>query len=123
MINTQSWLDAGYRRYEVHDKKMNNLADFLLQKRLDDDTGKKYFITVYCYDRTKYPVQYRQFDNEPVGFMPTAHFSLRDNKPFFNIEMNGVEQMNSISDIEEWFEMFWNLLGNPYYEEWEQNDE
>ena len=54
-MTPDDWIAAGYKRYEVRNKQTNKLADFLLQKRFDDDVGKKYFITVYCYDRTKYP--------------------------------------------------------------------
>lgn len=120
MIKLESWLEAGYRRYEVHDKGTSKLADFILQRRYDDDQGAKYFITTYCYDRMKYPEPHKSmFIDSPHGFMPSAHFQLGEGQPFFEIEMNSVEQMNSISEIEQWYDKFWTLLGKPYYEVFE----
>jgi hypothetical protein len=113
-IKPQEWIDRGYRRYDIsyERREMNKLADFMLQKRFDDEVGKKYFITVYCYDRKKYPPEHQK--NLPeFGYMPTAHFALRDNNPFFNIEMNGI---NNIDEVESYFELFWNTLNQPYYE-------
>jgi hypothetical protein len=116
-IKPQEWIDRGYRRYDITPdrREMNKLADFLLQKRFDDEIGKKYFITVYCYDRKKYPAEHQR--NLPeFGYMPTSHFALRDDKPFFNIEMNAV---SDIDEVESYYDIFWNTLGRPYYEKFE----
>ena len=109
------WISSGYKRYEVPEwnREINKLADFLLQKRVDDERGKKYFITVYCYDRSRYP-GYMQVHMPEIGFMPTANFNLGDDKPFFNVEINAI---NSVDQTEEYMERFWELLGRPYYEE------
>lgn len=124
-MTLDDWLAAGYKRYEVTNKEMNKLADFLLQKRFDDDEGKKYFITVYCYDRTKYPERYRSnVEERPIGFMPTAHFALGDNLPHFEITMNGIETMTGgIQVVDDWFEVFWKVFRQPYYEKWIDNAE
>ena len=111
------WIAAGYKRYEVKNREMNKLADFILQKRFDDEDGKKYYITVYCYDRTNYPPEYLEMcEGKPIGFMPTVHFSLGEGCPFFNIEMNGVEDRMGVEHVEEWFDAFWDMCNRPYYE-------
>ena len=119
-MTPDDWIAAGYKRYEVRNKQMNKLADFLLQKRFDDDVGKKYFITVYCYDRTKYPEPHvRFFKDKPIAYTPTAQFVLDDNLPHFNIEMNAVETLpGGIRAIEDWFEVFWKVFRQPYYEKY-----
>lgn len=126
-MTPDDWIAAGYKRFDVANKEMNKLADFLLQKRFDDDKGKKYFITVYCYDRTKYPEHYRQWliDNRShvgintIGYMPTAQFVLGDNLPHFDIEMSGIESMTGgIKAVEDWFEVFWKVFRQPYYEKY-----
>ena len=117
-IAVEEWIANGYRRYEVlHAKELHKLADFILQKRFDDEVGKKYFITVYCYDRSKYPQEMSaHIKNLPrYGYMPVVNFNLGDNMPFFNIEMNSVK---SIDEVEDYFEGFWRHLKSPYYEEW-----
>lgn len=122
-ISLEEWTDRGYRRYEVSDnaREINKLADFMLQKRFDDERGKKYYVTVYCYDREKYPPHAREHvkDLPRYGFMPTVHFSLREDRPFFNIEMSGIR---SIDEVESYFEKFWELLKNPYYELFETGE-
>ena len=123
-MTLDDWIAAGYKRYEVKDSELNKLADFLLQKRFDDDEGKKDFITVYCYDRTKYPAPHRNtFKEGPIGYMPSAQFILGEGAPFFNIEMNGVESMScSVQKVEDWFEVFWKVFRQPYYEKWERDE-
>jgi hypothetical protein len=117
-IMPEDWIARGYRRHEVSEsrREMNKLADFILQKRIDDEKGKKYYITVYCYDRRRYPYPHNEM-GDPFGFMASVHFALRDGKPFFNIEMNAVK---GIDDVEAAYEGFWNHLGRPYYETWEE---
>lgn len=124
-MTPDDWVAAGYKRFDVANKEMNKLADFLLQKRFDDDEGKKYFITVYCYDRTKYPEPYRSHVGiNTIGYMPTAQFVLGDNLPHFDIEMNGIESMTGgIKAVEDWFEVFWKVFRQPYYEKWTDNGE
>ena len=119
-MTPDDWIAAGYKRYEVRNKQTNKLADFLLQKRFDDDEGKKYFITVYCSDRTKYPEPHvRFFKDTPIAYAPTAHFVLGDNLPHFNIEMNAVETLHGgIRAVEDWFEVFWKVFRQPYYEKY-----
>lgn len=122
-MTPDDWIAAGYKRFDVPNKEMNKLADFLLQKRFDDDEGKKYFITVYCYDRTKYPEPYRSHVGiNTIGYMPTAHFALGDNLPHFNIEMNSIETLHGgIKAVEDWFEVLWKVFRQPYYEKWIDN--
>lgn len=116
-MTDEDWHAAGYKRYDVQNKPMNRSADYLLQKRFEDDEGKKYFITVYCYDKSNYPPPH----NVGVGYMPTAHFNLGDNLPFFNVEMNGIDGWaGGIEGVEGWFERLWATFGRPYYEKWEE---
>lgn len=123
-MTLDDWIAAGYKRYEVTNRELNKLADFLLQKRFDDDEGKKYFITVYCYDRTNYPEPHMSFfKNKSIAYTPTAQFVLGDNLPHFNIEMNGIESMaGGIKAVEDWFEVFWKVFRQPYYEKWEKEE-
>lgn len=118
-ISPQEWIDRGYRRYDISEssREINKLADFLLQKRFDDNIGKKYYITVYCYDRKRYPKEH-QVNLPEYGYMPTSHFSLRDNQPFFEIQMNGI---SDIDQVEKYFELFWSALNEPYYEKFESS--
>ena len=106
------WLSAGYKRFELR-KPLTKSADFGLQKLFRDDTGKRYYITVYVYDRTRYPgYPWQDALPEPYGFMPTAQFNLGENMAWFDVEMNG---KFTIAECEEWFDKLWVLFGKPYY--------
>ena len=118
-MTNNDWLEAGYKVYTTPRLDVNRLADFILQKRFDDEEGKKYYITVYAYDWSKYPPPHNKAG---VGYMPTAQFNLGDDKPFFNVEMNGLHSWTGdVSAVEDWFEALWKLFGCPYYEKWEES--
>jgi len=113
-MNIENWLSAGYKRFEISgSREANRLADFLLQRAITDEVGRKYFITVYCYDNKKLPLSVVKLKIGEYSFMPTSHFSLGDNRPFFSIDMNAP---TSIEEVEEYFEKFWVVLGQPYYD-------
>ena len=50
--------------------------------------------------------------------MPSVNINMGDDKPFFYIEMNG--DFFFVDEVEAYFEKFWNLLEQPYYEEFER---
>lgn len=117
-IEIQEWFDAGYNLYEVKNKEFGKLADFLLQKKFVDEEGIRYFITVYTYDRTKVK-HYLHNGDETIerdgryGYMPHVQFNLGNGKPFFEITMNAI---NSIQEVETYYEDFWCTLLKPYCE-------
>ena len=118
-IELQEWFDAGYTLYEVKNKDFSKLADFLLQKKFTDEEGIRYHITVYTYDRSKVEYYYLDRNKENIerdgryGYMPHAQFNLGDGKPFFEITMNAI---NSIREVEVYYEDFWCALLKPYCE-------
>lgn len=109
----EDWITAGYRRFELCDRLLNKSADYGLQKRFDDAQGKKYFITVYVYDWSKYP----QRHGERFGFMPTVNFNLGNDEPFYDITINGTFD---IAQCEIEMERLWIHFGMPYYEEFDK---
>jgi len=101
-MNPTDWLNAGYKRYEIPaNSVMYNLVDFILQKSIKD-----YCITVYVYDRSKYQ-DYPEAYTEQYGFMPTAHYSLGEDAPFFEVTMNGTF---TVEECETGFEKLWNAF-------------
>lgn len=116
-MNLDDWLTAGYKRFALNDSPLDKNADFGLQKLISDDIGKRYFITVYVYDRSRYPgYPWKETNPQPYGFMPTSHFLDGRDGPFFNLEMNGTF---TIAECEDWFNKAWEVFGKPYYERWE----
>jgi hypothetical protein len=115
-MTDDDWLAAGYKKYSPS-RFSHEASDYTLQKRFDDQRGKRYYITVACYDRSRYP---QPPHNVGVGYMPTAQFVLGDNLPFFDVRMNGIDDWGGgIEGVEAWFERLWVLFHRPYYEKWE----
>lgn len=115
-MELKDWMAAGYQRWETSCKEIHKLADFGLQKLIRDDLGKKYHITVYVYDRTKYPgYPWLDTDPNPYGFMPTIQFTIPDGV-FFDLTMNGEF---TIRRVEDELENLWEHFGRPYYELYE----
>lgn len=114
-MNPEDWIAAGYRRFELH-SEFNKRADFGLQKRFDDEKGKKYFITVYVYDNKTLPMwnEIKQHTKE-YGFMPNVQFRIGNDDPFFDITIGGTFD---IARCESEIERLWVHFGCPYYEEW-----
>ncbi len=115
MLTVQDWLDAGYKRYEG--SQLNN-ADFLLQKRIDDDTGKKYFIDIWVYEHSQYEY-YRSNPGIPsVSFQPEVQFQ-REHQMTMNITFI-MNQDSTITDIEQEMERLWMFLEKPYYRRFDE---
>lgn len=115
MLTVQNWLDAGYKKY--YGNHLNN-ADFLLQKRFDDEVGKKYFIDIWVYEHSKHSY-YEANQNIPaVSFQPEVQFR-RDPDITMNVTFI-LNQDSTIAEIEQQFECLWLFLEKPYYEKWDE---
>lgn len=110
MLTPEDWIEKGYRRFnEV--KHMTN-ADFGLQKCIRDDKGKKYYITVYVYDNSKYN-HIDCFKRNPWSFAPDCQFC----GPLLttNIELI-LSETSTIEDVEKHMESLWIHTGSVYYD-------
>lgn len=108
MLNEAGLLLNGYRRFDTRTEPFK-LADYLLQKCIRDDKGKKYYITVYVYDRSKY--------NHPyitgLGFQPEEQF--REDGVTSTVDDTYHDDENTtVESMEEFFDALWAHLGKPY---------
>lgn len=115
MLTIQDWLDAGYKRYDGN--HLNN-SDFLLQKRFDDEVGKKYYIDVWVYEHSKSEYYSRNSALPPVAFQPEVQFQ-RGEKMTLDMTFI-INQDSTIAEIEQEVECFWLFLEKPYYRKWEE---
>lgn len=110
-LTPEDWITKGYRK---HNQKLNH-ADFLVQKLIDDEVGKRYYITVYVYDRSLYP---HNIPNLPRwGYMADVQFRHPDGS-FTNVQYNSFE---TIDQVEKHFDKIWAFFGKDaeYYDEYE----
>jgi hypothetical protein len=104
-MTPEDWLEAGYNRYE----SPHNNADFLLQKCIMDDSGRKrYYIDTYVYDWSKYP-------NHPHphkwGFAPEMHITRGETDSVTGaiIQLN-LAPTATVADVEYAMEKFWEAI-------------
>jgi hypothetical protein len=112
-MNKQSLLEAGYREYPVSKWLGHEHADWFLQKRLDDEIGKKFYLNAYGYSFEDIPrlqgfksiqweVQFKIVGDEVV-----------------NISRSFRNETCTVEDVEVFFNrMFFTLDGAEYYELW-----
>ena len=91
-------LEAGYKKYDAG--LASNWAQYLLQKRFDDENGIKYFITIY--------VSEIQGRTGLTGTMQSCR-----GLDTVNIELLHAESVESIENL---FEEFWFRMKMDHYE-------
>lgn len=105
MTDIQEWLDAGYKIWATNKSQLNKLADFGLQKKIEDDKGIRYHITCFCYEQLIPHIT-------SVTVMPTCQFTEAD---FCTTDITLHTQ--SIEETETVCNLIWETLGKPYYGE------
>lgn len=110
MLTVKDFTDNGYKQFSNSNKAFNN-SDFGLQKRIDDEVGKRYFITVWVYDWSKYPQH-----NQPnkLSFAPDVQLRLQ-NDMHINVQML-LNQDSTVQDIESFYHEMWEKMNCQYYE-------
>ena len=110
MLTPQHFIEKGYKRRELGNYEKNTLADYLLQKLIDDEDGKKYYIDIYVYD---YSTQERFKDWPKYGFQPEVQF--REGKhPTMNVQVL-IDSSTTVQEIEDTFEELFKSTGAEYY--------
>lgn len=109
-LSEQKFLDAGYKRWN---SPPVSHADYLLQKKITDDSGVRYFIDVYAYINKGKPY-FREGIDKDVQFQPEVQFSEASHKTM-NVTLL-VDDMTDIQEIEDTFNTLWESIGKPYYE-------
>ena len=123
-LTPEDWIAQGYKKF-TSDFKSHTA--FGLQKRFDDEAGKKYFITVWVYD---YEDDYhKQFVNlgywrdkfSRYGYQPDVQLTTQDGDTFdvqFHFRNDGEWGVTSIEQLETFFDKMWRDMGCGYYEKW-----
>ena len=109
MITVQDFLDAGYRKYN----QCTHNSDYLVQKRVTDDVGTKYFIHIWVYEHFNKEYYSRNPSLQEVSFMPEVQFQ-REDEATMDITLI-LNDKSSIHKIEQEFECLWLFLEKPYY--------
>jgi len=126
-LSEKKFIEAGYKRYNQDCLKN---CDYLLQKKVTDEEGVKYFINIYVYIWKDEP-WYREgiesgftgsgetFDKE-ITFQPEVQFgsAMYD---AMNVTLL-VDDITDVQEIEYTFENLWVSLGKPYYEKYHEGD-
>lgn len=112
-LTEKKFIEAGYTKW---DQSCLNNCDYLLQKKVKDTNGIRYFVNIYVYVWKNAP-WYREGIDKEVGFQPEVQFdSLKYDA--MNVTLL-VDDMTDIQEIEDTFENLWESVGKPYYENYE----
>ncbi len=114
MLNVKNFTDKGYKRY---DQNCLNNCDYILQKKITDEEGIKYFITIYVYIWKDKP-WYREGIDKEIAFQPEVQFGSTMYKTM-NVTLL-VDDVTDVQEIEDTFENLWQSVGKPYYETFEE---
>lgn len=115
-LTEEKFIAAGYKRWNQN--CLNN-CDYLLQKKVTNDDGVKYFINIYVYVWEDKP-WYREGIDKEIAFQPEVQFdgAMYDT---MNITLL-VDDETDVEEIEDTFENLWESVGKPYYERYYEDD-
>ena len=117
MLTIQEWLDAGYKQYN---QKTYNLADYLLQKRIDDEQGKKYFIDIWVYEHFNKPYFANNLFIQKIAYQPECQFRASSEGLMTVNAKLIMNNKSTIMDVEQEFEKMWVFFGEHYYSKWDE---
>lgn len=114
-LTPADFLKEGYTRYDTQGL---NREDYLLQKAIKDEFGRKYYINVYVYEHFKKVYFEHQNDLHDYGFAPQVNFNFDDDTiPVVRTELiMNHSAPQPIKMIEDTFEKIWKAIGAGYYE-------
>lgn len=104
----QSLLDNGYKIFKENNK--NAIRGF--QKKITDNLGVRYFITIYHYNHR----EQLQISTAPIGDSYTTESQFDFGEKTSNLSYWGNNQ--NINDIEDFFYKFWSSMSPDYYEKY-----
>lgn len=112
MLKPEDFTKAGYKKFELSSfEKQSTLAEYALHKRIDDEKGIKYYITVYVYD---YKKRFQEGSSyKEYGFAPKVQFRNAANHAV-NTELI-IDDRTSIEEIEATFEVLFTATKAEYY--------
>jgi hypothetical protein len=111
MLTEQDFINQGYKRFT---QNFLNQADFGLQKLIKDEKGKKYYITVYAFDFSKYSIPNLGCK---ISFQPDVQFKTQSEE-YLNISLI-LNTDTDILTIEKYFEEIFQKMNIQYYELWD----
>jgi hypothetical protein len=110
MLQEADFLLNGYKRFDGGSAQLK-FANYLLQRCVRDDVGKKYYITVYVYDYS----QYNHPHLKGLSFMPEVQFREEGVCPTIDVTYHD-DESTTLESLEAFFDSMWAHLGKPYDE-------
>lgn len=119
MLTNENLLAAGYKRFNSSREGIKG-GDYGYQKRIYDEQGIRYHITIYVYDWRPYKDNGALTDCSDFGFQPEVQYQHSTVYPtvtmtYFDDDSTTVETM------EQFFYAAWVFMERPYYEEYDDN--
>jgi len=122
----ENLIKLGYKTFQNRFSKSQHPESYIksYQKRIDDDIGKKYFLTLHeHYDEFN-----KKYNGNRSNFRTDCQFYIvknQDKEDTFNVDYflynNPEYEQTYIEEMEEFYENLWNKLGCRYYEKWSES--
>ncbi len=117
-ISPQFLFDNNFKPFQDRIKN----SRFAMQKRYDDEVGKKYFITFYFYHMDE-----REFPNIPQSarssWSAENQFVVFKTGTVSNISVHNKGPEHTLLEVENYFEELFNKMGFSYYENFAEHSE
>lgn len=113
-ITRESLLENGYKAFTQ--KNLKSYTDNFYQKRFDDTTGKRFYLTIAEYDNKQFQ---DRINNLPdFSYSPETQFTDASGV-VFDV---GMYSPKSIAEMEEFFLKVWSVMGCEHYEKWSEHE-
>lgn len=112
-LTSKDFVEAGFKKFSS--AHLRRYADYGLQKRFDDERGKKYFIEVYVYDNSEY-IARGHVSMSPETWEAELHTTVDDK--VFKFQFSG-----DYETLEAFYadaEKFWTTMSGVHYELWDE---
>lgn len=108
VINQENLIKSGYSQFESCLNKDNEMYLKSYQKKIVDEKGIKYFITIDFYDLSTV--------NKTLGIQFQTHVQF-NSKSGFTFDVSGLNDKKiTIAELEAFYEKVWSNMDCEYYE-------
>ena len=111
MLTEKDLIESGYKRFNQASETIRG-ASYGLQRKIQDDLGIRYYITVYVYDWRPYKMEGRVFPND-FSFMPDVQFLEDGVCPTVDMTYHD-DDGTTVQSMEAFFDRAWQFMGMPY---------
>lgn len=114
IITHEALLEHGYKPFQQ--RNLKEFTNSFYQKLFRDDIGKKFYLTLACYDNKDIQQRFPDSNTPDFSYEPDVQFTDAKGNTF-NASMLSPK---SVDEMEDFFEALWQKMECEYYEKWSE---